>query len=157
MFCLQTVRFQLPKPNCQAICVAKIYKDMHIHSQVFFIRTKGSVRVYFLQSRESVSVSLYFLSVSSSCLQLSCQSVCYMQLLFCFCVCITYTVHGHKHGLCKCIIVLLYTMYFVYSMLSVYLSNTIENRHSTVHKQTPYHSVIQQVTEPMFLWKGDLQ
>lgn len=150
MFCLQTVRFQLPKPNCQAICVAKISKDMHIHSQVFFICTKGRVRVYFLQSRESVSVSLYFLPVSSSCLQLSrhcfCQSVCYMQLLFCFCVCITYTVHGHKHGLCKC-----FTIYNIFCVLSVYLSNTVENRHSTVHRS------IQQVTEPMFLWKGDLQ
>lgn len=45
---------------------------------------EGRVRVCFLQSRESVCVSLSFLPVSSSCPQLShhcfCRSVCYMWL-----------------------------------------------------------------------------
>lgn len=127
------------------ICTVKIFEDMH-RSVLFAYRENEGV--FPPVTRVGLCLSLSFLPVSFSCLQLShhClyQSVCYMWL----CIRSPQT----QNVLCKCIIFLLYTIYFVYRLciyqqswrqmhqyrVNVYRSQGNKNKNTRVSWKAPF-------------------
>lgn len=108
----------------RTLCILFTFHNLHGediwgHAQICLVRIQGRMRVCFPQSRESASVSLSFLPVSFSCLQLShhClyQSVCYMWL----CIRSPQT----QNVLCKCII---FTIYNIFCVSPMYLSTELK-------------------------------
>lgn len=136
---------QLHKPMSQAYLYSKATWGQ-AHTPTLF--AQRGARVCFLQSRESVSVSLSFLPVSSSRLQLPhhcfCQTVCYMGL------CLYYMYTDTKMYIVN--VFYFNSIQYILCNVCVFVNRT-ENRHTstqytcTVHKHPAlYNKTINPLT-----------